>query len=867
MSSIPSNAMAGTAISDQLLGTAQDDQLIGLSGNDTLSGRAGQDLIHGDYVQANVLSGTEGAVGFQDYAASGDWRVIDLPDGHQEMQQVISTAVGGVYQLDLSLAANFAAGRAGAVIEVLVNGQITERFETDSGAFGLHSVSFEASGDQTDLAIRSVATGPESSPENSPVDTSGPIFHRMIDKEIGGQTHTVAQFADGQANLYQVLNGTLHVFDVETQTYAKAGATGTVNVNSMGYNQQDDLLYAIAVGAGVDALGQSVARADLVMIDAQGQSYRIGETPYRAWTGDFDDQGNLWSFQSSMNHIAVIDVDQIDAAGNPVVTVHNLPDALIGFSVYDVAYHAQSQSFLGVARPPSAGAQSVVLRIDISTGEPVFSTIPLVATEVDGAVLTGVPAMTFGAAIVDATGTLFVGGNAGDHDMNTATAKSGGIYRVSFDLDAGTAALHLQAEAPRSYSNDGAADSSAESPFAPVDLASAVLIRDLSMVATTQGELSYDDVLLGEGGQDSLHGGIGQDSLTGGSGGDVLRGDAGDDRLHGGAGFDATGGVVSVYDMLGLRYDLDGNLLDAEDDDLMGGDGADTLAGSAGHDTLRGGAQDDLLSGGSGADHLMGDAGDDTLSGGSQADRLDGGSGHDSLEGGSGDDTLTGGAGADRLDGNSGDDVLDGGRGADALTGGTGADQLFGASGADSLDGGSGDDNLNGGTGDDTLSGGSGQDVLAGGEGQDRLRGGGGGDHLSGDAGRDNLNGGSGADTLLGGEGNDYLNGSSGNDVLSGGGGRDRLYLGAGDDTATGGAGADRFIFRSNDLDGGTDVIADFSIVEGDLVDLRPLNQSLAGLQMHALGDDLHIGLGEETWLILQGAASDQADISDAFLF
>ena len=119
----------------------------------------------------------------------------------------------------------------------------------------------------------------------------------------------------------------------------------------MCYNAEDDLLYAIAVKNGTDALGQSVKTSDLVMLDAEGKSYLMGETPYRSWTGDFDDKGSLWSFDSSMDRVSVIDVDTFDADGNPISTVFKLPKELIEFRVYDVAFDSATQSFYGVARP------------------------------------------------------------------------------------------------------------------------------------------------------------------------------------------------------------------------------------------------------------------------------------------------------------------------------------------------------------------------------------------------------------------------------------------------------------------------------------------------------------------------------------
>jgi len=865
------NLITGTGLSDVLEGAGDADSIIGLSGDDTLTGGGGNDALYGDYENANLLEGTSGATGFTDYANSGNWTVSALDGGHQQMSQTIATEAGGVYNLSFDLAANFAAGQPGATVEVVINGAVVGTYSTESGAYNAFETSFTATGGETEITLRSL-DGPNSGPV---IDTSGPIFHYARDVEIGGQTVEVAAFADGQANLYQVLNGTLHVFDVETQTYEVAGAAGTVNVNSMGYNAEDDLLYAIAVGTGVDSLGNAVAPSDLIMLDAEGNSYRIGETPYRAWTGDFDDQGNLWSFHSSMDRIAVIDVDSLDANGNPEVTVHRLPSALVTHRVYDVAFDANTQCFYGMARPPAEGEDTILLVVDISSGAPEFTLVPVTSTVVDGVTLDGVPAVTFGAAIMDADGNLFVGGNNGDHDMNNATGNSGGIYQVVIDPDSGEASLVLLTDAPGSYSNDGAADPTAESPFVEVDLSSSVLIRDLSLVATTEGELTYDDVLEGNGGNDTLEGGIGEDDLIGGGLGDTLLGGEGDDYLHGGAGPDSTSTMVSTYDSDGLRYDPFGNLLPENDDLLLGGAGNDTLEGSAGHDTLDGGDASDLLNGGTGSDVLFGSAGADTLSGGSQDDVLSGGTGDDVLHGGTGDDDLSGDAGTDQLEGGSGDDSLSGGEGADQLAGGSGNDTLDGGADVDDLVGGSGNDVLNGGDGNDRLSGGPGDDILAGGSGDDNLRGGVDDDVLTGGAGNDSLRGDRGNDVLSGGDGRDYLSGASGNDTLDGGAASDRLYLGAGNDVASGGSGADTFIFRSDDLDGSQDSILDFSTAEGDRLDLRRLD--LGGSESEYLawfasnvttvGDDVSVQLGNSTTLLLEDAADQLVTLYDSFVF
>ena len=82
----------------------------------------------------------------------------------------------------------------------------------------------------------------------------------------------------------------------------------------------------------------------------------------------------------------------------------------------------------------------------------------------------------------------------------------------------------------------------------------------------------------------------------------------------------------------------------------------------------------------------------------------------------------------------------------------------------------------------------------------------GGNDSIAGNAGSDRILGGSGLDTVLGGAGNDSLTGGTGGDSLSGG------------------LGADHFIYltAAESRGGATtrDVISDFSVSDGDRIDL-----------------------------------------------
>ena len=102
---------------------------------------------------------------------------------------------------------------------------------------------------------------------------------------------------------------------------------------------------------------------------------------------------------------------------------------------------------------------------------------------------------------------------------------------------------------------------------------------------------------------------------------------------------------------------------------------------------------------------------------------------------------------------------------------------------------------------------------------------------LRGNAGNDKLEGGAGNDTLNGGADNDTLFGQNGNDSLFGETGNDKLYGQAGIDRLTGGAGKDTFYFRaysdSGDIKSKADIIFDFSVTQGDRIDVTALDANV----------------------------------------
>lgn len=201
-----------------------------------------------------------------------------------------------------------------------------------------------------------------------------------------------------------------------------------------------------------------------------------------------------------------------------------------------------------------------------------------------------------------------------------------------------------------------------------------------------------NDTLHGGAGNDTLNGGAGDDTLVGGSGDDTLNGDAGNDTfdegltdsritiaqnkgggndvINGGAGFNTVtyaertaditvtlcmdpNKLSGVTALTGACSDDDGDLGASEADKiinvthLIGGEGDDTITGSASDDMLEGGDGSDTIHGGAGADQIFGDADDDFLYGDAGDDYVDGGAGDDLING----DTDPAGAGSNIADG------------------------------------------------------------------------------------------------------------------------------------------------------------------------------------------------------------------------
>lgn len=578
-----------------------DDVAEGGYGDDIVNGGAGNDVIFGDVKGDNLLVGSDNkASTFEDLAKAGHWTLADTY-GQSTISQSAETIAGETYTISFDLAANLTGGRSTGTVEVIWNGELVDTVQATSGAYETFEIDVISTGSEGELSFNvldETTTGQYS--------FDGPIISYDLEMAVGGDDVTVQAFAPGQANLYQVIDGQLNVFDVNTNDYITVGDQPSFKINSIGFNVEDDLIYGVAKSGGRDSLGNAVSTSDIVMIDAAGDTFRIGEGFYGDYVGDFDDSGNLWTFHSGLNRLSVVDVNALDADGNPEISHYKFPANLFSDRTYDMAFNAEDGKFYAVVSPGHNGDPGKVVAIDVSTiadgGMPTFTETAITGTLYGETMEPGLAKGAYGAVFLDGEGNLYFGLNNGDHDLDSRTSSDGAIFKVNVDWELGQAYAEFMSDAPATGSNDGAVDPRSSDAFSEIDADAAVLIQEPTLKLVNSG----NDDLRGGVGNDEIHGNGGNDEINGGEGDDVLFGDQGNDHVNGGKGNDTASGGTG-------------------DDKMLGGAGNDELLGDDGADYLHGGGDEDNLSGGKGSDKMVGGAGSDIIDGGQGNDNLWGG--------------------------------------------------------------------------------------------------------------------------------------------------------------------------------------------------------------------------------------------------
>ena len=390
------------------------------------------------------------------------------------------------------------------------------------------------------------------------------------------------------------------------------------------------------------------------------------------------------------------------------------------------------------------------------------------------------------------------------------------------------------------------------------------------LTVNASGINSYDFVLFGGNGNDTLSGLLGEDQLNGGAGNDTLIGNGGTNLLRGGSGndtfvFAGRGGQAQIIADFGTGSDVIDlrayNVADLESlQPFLSQEGDDVTIRTFWNDTsgrpspneaiiIRNMTIDQLTA----SMFVFNTLTDDLTVSGSGISSYDftlfGGLGNDTINGINGDDSLVGGAGNDTINGFAGIDAIYGGTGANIIDAGSGNDTIYARldGQADTIDGGTGTDTVNfllyqttagivadlsaGTVGEDSVTNvenlvmTDNNDIVTGSAGANSIAGNGGADLIYGLAGADNIQGGDGDDLIFagadndivtGGAGVDQIFGESGADTILGGDGNDFLYGNEGSDRLEGEAGVDYLIGgNGNDtLIGGADT--DVLYGEGD---------------------------------------------------
>jgi len=257
----------------EFLGTQNDDRIIDGFTNvegDTLKEASdevvkivnagdGDDVVYGDVMGDNLLAGAESrATTFDELANSGAWTMTDT-FGEATISQSAQTVAGETYAVSFGLAANLSGGHATGAVEVLWNGEVVATVEATSGVYETFEVDVQSTGSDGELSFH--ALDPV---DNGQYNFDGPIISYDKEMMIGGDAVSVQAFAPGQANLYQVIDGQLNVFGVDTKEYIAVGDQPDFKINAVGFNVEDDLIYGVAKSNGVDSQGNTINTTDIV---------------------------------------------------------------------------------------------------------------------------------------------------------------------------------------------------------------------------------------------------------------------------------------------------------------------------------------------------------------------------------------------------------------------------------------------------------------------------------------------------------------------------------------------------------------------------------------------------------------------------
>ncbi|MFN7779144.1 MAG: hypothetical protein ACK5RK_09760 [Betaproteobacteria bacterium] len=854
----------GSTLADFVVGDSAANTFRGLGGNDTFDGRGGSDLV--DFSLATV--------GVTVVLGNAGW-ITGVLDGQggTDVLIAVENLLGGAF--DDVLAGNDAANTltGGAGNDILSGGGGADTHaggagtDTVFGGAGADVLIGGAGADVADLSIATVGvvvTLNGSTPvvfadgfgSNDTLSGVESLIGSVAADSLNGDTLNNSLFGGDGDDVLFGSNGNDTLNGGEGLDIARYDTTATARTVTLAGGSGGTIAVADGLGSGTDLLisieGISGSSAADTLVGDAGANYLRGNRGADTLdgAGGFD----LVGFDSSTNAITLT-LDSAasfwvsDGLGNSdwLVSI----EGVVGSSLADtLTGDAVANTFRGLASNDTIdgkGGSDLVDYLNAGAGIVLtLNSLGVVANVNDqqGGLDTltsieGVAGSQFADTLTgDAVDNLLIGRNGNDTLRGNAgnDMLDGGVGIDLADFTGATAGVTFT-----------------------VDSAATLTVGDgqggTDVLVSIEGAIggAFGDVLVGDGGVNSLFGGAGNDTLVGGAGNDFLN-----------------GGGASATDWNWIDYSGAASGVTLR---LLAGAATVTLAdGLGGTDTLVnihnaiGSAYADALYAAAWANGptstILGGAGDDTLggliaTGGTNSATLDGGAGSDWLDYGSGPNgnqrvyVVLNGAGAGTFAGAATHTILnfenvigssDPVR-ADTLIGDGGSNTLRGLAGSDTLDGAGGFDvadylaavaavtiDLSAavlGTLSNVGDGQSGLDLLISIEG------------LAGSVYNDTLAGDAGDNTLLGRDGSDLLGGAAGNDLLDGGAGLDLasyLYLTSGA-TLTLGA---QIVVDAND----TDTLVSIEGLAGTSFDDRLTGDAGANVLRGNAGNDWLDGSG-----------------------
>ncbi|TWX65028.1 beta strand repeat-containing protein, partial [Colwellia sp. C1TZA3] len=810
-----------SATGDDIIGAgAGDDIIFSGSGNDRINAATGADIINSgagdDIIWLGNDSDKDTVIFGANATANGSDAITDFTSGTDKLNldamtaQTTTTAVTG----DLTIIADsvyfYAMPEGAAISPATAAAALTIGATWTTGNTG--DVSFFVVTDANDSAIYQYIE-------------SGLPGITADELTLMGTVDTVITTSDlvFEANVAAVAGLAAGLEGLTTAEGSPSVSSLTINVLANDNFSNDDKTITAVNGSAITEGGAAVAVANgsLVLLNNE-----------LVFTPTLVTYNGLVSFTYTVKSGGVEETANVNVQVGPVqdsiqAPVNTAPDVQYTLLATDtLVFNTANANAITVA-----DADSLFLTTTLSVGT--------------GGTLNVV---TSGSAFITAngTGTVTIKG--------TATEINFALDGLSYiRADGNTSLVSMTVE-----TTDGTlVDSDAISMVIPTNLGT----ETADAITVAAGD---NNVIVGLGGADAITMGAGDNNIVlGGDGVDTLTIGAGLNTVYGGLGDDnfAIGANNTAYGESGN----DTITAAAGNFTIYGGEGDDKITAAAGNSILSGGAGNDTILVAAGNSVITGGDGDDTITAGASvasatlaATTIDAGEGDNTINAGAGviakagggDDTINMTGASGTVDAGAGNDIISGAAGNFIVDAGEGNNKITVAAGVSTISSGSGNDQISTGAGTFTINAGDGNNVISTG--------------ATAAATTSTITTGSGSDSITTGAGVNIVNAGDGDDTITTSTGNDTIIGGSGNDILIGGTGADTFIWQDGDV--GVDHIKDFSVAEGDKLDLSGI---LVLTTEDVLDDFLNFssdGTNTTIDIFVEGDASDEGAPSQTII-